>query len=291
MHLFRASVKKIIAPTVVCFSSIYISVALAETNDQNKGKRSLCPFAHVASWTNMTLPAGHPTITNESKEESVTYNKSHYPNGLNGAFAGSCDQCMASYSGEKTESREVLECTDKIISMLKDYGLFKGSLVADIGAGSGILTKLLSREVGVKGTVYAEEISYGFLAMLDKLVKSEKLPNVVVVEGNAKSTNLPENNSLDLVLVCNTYHHFEYPRTVCKSIHRSLKAQSGRLVIIDFHRNDDLIKSKPKGWVMEHVRADRDVFISEIESAGFRLVTEPHVEGMVENYILVFQPI
>ena len=78
-----------------------------------------------------------------------------------------------------------------------------------------------------------------------------------------------------------------------RSIHRILKKgpKPGKLVVIDFHRDDSKIWSKPKGWVMDHVRADQNEFRKEIESAGFKLIAEPVIPGLTENYCMVFEPI
>ena len=78
-----------------------------------------------------------------------------------------------------------------------------------------------------------------------------------------------------------------------RSIHRSLRkdADSGYLVVIDFHRDESKIWSRPKGWVSSHVRASREEFLAEIESSGFKLVAQPEVDGLNENYVMVFKPV
>jgi hypothetical protein len=58
--------------------------------------------------------------------------------------------------------------------------------------------------------------------------------------------------------------------------------------VIDFHRDD--AKMSSKGWVMDHVRGTQDEFRKEIETAGFRFLAEPTIEGMTENYCMVFTP-
>ncbi len=60
--------------------------------------------------------------------------------------------------------------------------------------------------------------------------------------------------------------------------------------MIDFHRDDSKIYTRPKGWILEHVRASKEEFTSEIESCGFQLIAEPEVSGLTENYVLVFKP-
>lgn len=90
-------------------------------------------------------------------------------------------------------------------------------------------------------------------------------------------------------------------RTSDRSLRKSLRKGEGNsagkgggggyLVVIDFHRDDAKIWSKPAGWVTDHVRASQDVFRAEIEAAGFRLVAQPEVSGLTENYVMVFQAV
>jgi ubiquinone/menaquinone biosynthesis C-methylase UbiE len=78
------------------------------------------------------------------------------------------------------------------------------------------LTKVLSKEVGASGKVFAEEISPGFLELLSDLLHREKLENVTIVKGGIQNVNLPSDASCDIALVCDVYHHFEYPITTCR---------------------------------------------------------------------------
>lgn len=257
-----------------------------------------CPFAHLWEWTgSLSLPFGHPSIT-DIREDPVEYNKSHYPSGLNAIFLSddvkSYEKTFAGDEGllENPQDREIVKYANNIISTLQEHGLRRGSSVADIGAGTGYITRMLVSAVGTEGEVWAQEISPGFMSMLEKMKTNEDLENMHIIEGNVKDCGLPV-DSLDLVLVCDVYHHFEYPRTMCRSIHSALKKgpKKGRLAVIDFHRDDSKIWSRPKGWVMEHVRGNQEDFRKEIESAGFRLVSNPAIPGITENYCMIFEPV
>jgi hypothetical protein len=46
----------------------------------------------------------------------------------------------------------------------------------------------------------------------------------------------------------------------------------------------------PRGWVTDHLRGTQEDFRAEIESVGFSLSAEPAIEGMTENYCMVFEP-
>ncbi len=106
--------------------------------------------------------------------------------------------------------------------------------------------------------------------------------NVEGIVNNQRSSYLPE-DSVDLIFISNTYtyHHFEYPQSMLASIRRAIRSD-GKLVIIDFRKQPGITS----GWAMSHVRASREIVISEVEEAGFRLQREPIL--LKENYFLVF---
>jgi len=155
-----------------------------------------------------------------------------------------------------------------------------GMVVADIGAGTGLFTRMFSALVGPKGKVYAVDISEEFI----RHVEADGLNNVVGVVCQPDSVNLP-NSSIDLAFICDTYHHFEFPQKTMRSIHRALKP-GGQVILIDFHK----IKGRSTDWVMSHVRADQEVFTREIEEAGFRQVEEKD-DLFKESYFVRFEKV
>ncbi len=177
------------------------------------------------------------------------------------------------------ESREVSVQRERIAKALD---VSSGMTVADIGAGTGLFLSDFNRGVGSEGRVYAVEISPKFLEHLRERTEREKLARVEVVKGLEDSVALPA-ASVDLAFVCDTYHHFEYPQSTLESLYAAIRP-GGSLVILDFKR----IPGKSRPWVMEHVRAGKDVFRREIESAGFQYEREITVEGLKENYVIRF---
>lgn len=178
------------------------------------------------------------------------------------------------------ESREVFAQRDEIVEAL---AVSPGMTVADIGAGTGLFLPAFDRGVGSGGRVYAVEISPKFLEHLRERAQREKLARVEVVEGREDSVALPA-ASVDVAFVCDTYHHFEYPQSTLASLYRAIRP-GGALVILDFER----IPGKSRPWVVKHVRAGRETFRREIETAGFQFVSEVSVEGLKENYVLRFR--
>jgi predicted methyltransferase len=179
----------------------------------------------------------------------------------------------------EVESREVYARRSEIVAACK---LKPGMTVADIGAGTGLFTRLFAKAVEPGGKVVAVDIAQNFLDHIEKSAHEGGLKNIETVLASGDSTGLaPE--SVDFAFICDTYHHFEFPHKTLASLHRALKP-GGRLVLIDFRR----IEGQSTDWVLNHVRAGQDVFEAEIEAAGFKKVAEKS-DLLQENYFVVFE--
>ena len=176
------------------------------------------------------------------------------------------------------EGREVYDHRHRIIEACD---IKPGMVVADVGAGTGLFTRLLSKAVGDKGRVYAVDITPNFVEHVEALAKKEGLTNVQGVVCEADFVNLPP-NSIDVVYICDTYHHFEFPFKTMASIRRALKPE-GHVVLVEFSR----IEGKSSEFILGHVRAGQEVFTDEIKQSGFEQTKE--VKGFFEtSYMLHF---
>jgi ubiquinone/menaquinone biosynthesis C-methylase UbiE len=182
----------------------------------------------------------------------------------------------------ESEDREPYARRHEIVAAL---GLTPGMIVADIGAGTGLFTRLMAEKVGAEGKVYAVDIAPEFLAHIAADAKKNGRKQIVTVRGNQETTNLPK-GSLDLVFMSDVYHHLERPQQILGSLRESLKP-GGRLVLVEFDR----VKGRSTEFVLKHVRAGRDVFIKEIESAGFKRTTSPKAPPLKENFFATFEKI
>jgi len=179
------------------------------------------------------------------------------------------------------ESREVYAKRKEIVAAV---GLKPSQSVADIGAGTGLYTRLFANEVGPKGKVYAVDIAEKFLEHIARTNKDAGIANVTTVLCKPQSAELPA-KSIEVAFICDTYHHFEFPQRTMASIHSALKT-GGRVVVIDFRR----VKDQSSDWVMNHVRAGQEVFEKEIADAGFKKIKEEK-DILKENYFVVFEKI
>lgn len=177
--------------------------------------------------------------------------------------------------------RDGREIWDRRGDIIRHLRLQPGQVIADIGAGTGFFSILMAREVGATGRVYAVDIAKNFVDASVQRAREQGLDNVIGVVNDQQSVQLAP-ASVDLVFISDTYHHFEYPQATLRSIHSALKP-NGELVTIDFRR----VASQSSSWVLDHVRADSQRVISEIEAAGFELTEK--LDFMQTQYYLRFR--
>ncbi|TWU36621.1 hypothetical protein Q31b_49020 [Novipirellula aureliae] len=180
----------------------------------------------------------------------------------------------------EVESREVYHARDEI---MRHLNLKPGERAVDVGAGTGFYSLLMSEAVGDDGWVYAVEISPKFVEHLANMFDEREKKNITTVMCDNDSVCLPP-RCVEVALICDVYHHFEYPEQTMKSIFDAM-TDGGRLFVIDFER----IPGKSRKWIFGHVRAGKQTFIDEIQSVGFELFAERKITGFNENYFLEFR--
>lgn len=243
------------------------------------------------TWAGLSSSATNAARRVDDDDGEVAFDRDHYPDGLNHKFlAWSKEKLASTFMGkggrfEDPELRDIAKCSEKVI---KSLGILRGLRVLDVGAGTGLMLKYLSEAVGDDGTVVAVDISPNFVDILNERITSMGITNAIATRCGEKDLAGVPSDSIDLALLVDVYHHVAYPYTFMRSVYDSL-ASGGRLVVLDFHRDLERHYSHPAPWILEHVRADQSTFRREIESCGFRYVCDVTVEGLDENYIMVFE--
>lgn len=160
--------------------------------------------------------------------------------------------------------------------VLAFFGIQPGMKVADLWAGTGYTTELLSRTVGTNGMVYSQnppfppEFHMIAQAWTDRL-KNLTLKNVTAVSKPFDAADfLPvPPGSLDVVLINMNYHDLilrNIDRTkVNTAVSQALKS-GGVYAIVDHSAKDG---SGVKD--LELHRIDEQFVINEVQKAGFRL--------------------
>ncbi len=182
----------------------------------------------------------------------------------------------------ESESREIYVNRELLAAVAAPR---PGSGVADVGAGSGFMSEQFARIVGPSGMVYAVDINPVMMEYVSRKAAEKGFENIETVVCTDRSVNLPP-NSVDMIFICDTYHHFEYPVSTMLTIHRALRP-GGEIVLVEFTRDPRASRQ----WIMNHVRAGQSVFVDEIIAADFELIEVHDVPCLRENYVLRFRKV
>ena len=175
------------------------------------------------------------------------------------------------------------EATQKPGELIKSMGLEPGMTVADVGTGVGFMLPFLSRRVGPAGRVLAEDIFDDFLNAAKQRAADQKLANVAFLKGTETDPHLAD-GSVDLILALDSYHHYDYPEKMLAAFVKALR-YGGRLVVVEYYKRPNAM---PGGDAVKHIRLDEPDLVREIESHGFRKVSEhEHIKG--SQYMVVFE--
>ena len=170
-------------------------------------------------------------------------------------------------------SRNEVQKPDVVVAAL---GIVPGATVADIGTGVGYMLPYLSRAVGAGGVVLGEDIQSDFLALAGKKIAADKLGNVRLILGAATDPKLPP-GAVDLELLLDVYHHFDYPGKMLGALAAALTG-NGRMAVVEYYKD---------AMAPGHIRLDRDGVIREVQGYGFRLVSRnDHITD--SQYLLMF---
>ena len=199
------------------------------------------------------------------------------PNGINKWYMGRQIAQVMSHYGIDWLEREEREIEENTSLLLKNLAVKPGMVIADIGAGSGYHSALLSKMVGT-GKVFAVDVEPAMIAYLYERIKQEKLSRIEPVLSTEQNLSLPE-NSVDMMLLVDVYHEFSYPYEMALSMLTALKP-GGKLVLVEF-RSEDL--SVPIKTIHKMSEAQA---IKEFKAAGFRF--DKNIENLPWQHCLVF---
>lgn len=162
--------------------------------------------------------------------------------------------------------------------VLDAFGVKKGEILADVGAGTGYFSFLLATRVGVEGKVYAVEIKDELLNFIRKKMEENKVTNIIPTKASVSDPNLPP-ACCDKIMVINTYNFIADRSTYLKNMRKALKP-GGVVAIIDI----DATKVKPKKKI-----PFPSAVIEEMKHAGF-VFRESH-SFLATRYYLVFSAV
>jgi len=166
-------------------------------------------------------------------------------------------------------SERELDAARKPAEVLAFYGVQAGDKVADLWAGRGYYSAILSEVVGPSGVVYTQNPSSR--DEINQRWKSAQFANVKIADGPFDKLALPQDGSLDLVLIHLNYHDVDpgVRSAMNKAVLGALKP-GGIYAIVDHSAKDgsgnDAIKTLH--------RIDKAQVVKEVTAAGFKLAKE-----------------
>ena len=136
---------------------------------------------------------------------------------------------------------------------IKKIPLSEGMRVVDYGCGPGRYTIPMAKLVGLKGKVFAVDISPPAIKYVKDLAAKANLRNVETILADSYNTGIEE-SSIDLVLLLDTLHIIKDRNALFREIYRMLK--EGDILFMD----------------PGHMKMSRAIEI--VESTGFFKVVE-----------------
>jgi ubiquinone/menaquinone biosynthesis C-methylase UbiE len=125
--------------------------------------------------------------------------------------------------------------------IVKEAEIKEGFRVLDYGCGSGSYVTAVAELIRKSGKIYALDINPLAIKMIKKIAVKRQLPNVETILSDRK-TGL-SGDSIDVVLLYDTFHDLSDPNMVLEELHRVLKP-NGMLSFSDHHMKESEIISK-----------------------------------------------
>ena len=206
------------------------------------------------------------------------------------ASLGSIDNSTKEVFGEPNtlHSAKPNDRAGAVRAIASHLGLREGSVIADVGAGSGRDTWVFAEIVGQTGLVFAEEIAEYKVESLKTEANKRELSQVRAVLGRTDDPCLPS-NSIDLIYLNHVYHHLAKPRDMLRGIWRALRP-GGHLVVVDRQRGT------LRDWVPRKLREKRHFWIAETtvvreaREEGFAFMgCAEHCWHTEDDFVLNFQ--
>ena len=170
---------------------------------------------------------------------------------------------------DRPQNERDLDAARKPDQVLAFYGVKSGDKVADISAGRGYYTTILSHVVGPQGLVYT--VNATSRDEINRRWKAPQFANVRVADGPFDKLALPQDGSLDFVIIHLNYHDLApaVREPMNKRIFAALKP-GGIYAVVDHSAKDGSGNEANKTL---H-RIDKFEVIKEVTAVGFKLAKE-----------------
>ena len=232
--------------------------------------RLLCFFLVLLA-TNLslalqTIPPGYVTIPVS-------------PDGIGKRYMDREISAVMGWQGAAWLERNKREREERTDLLLEALALQPGMVIADIGAGTGYLSRRMAPLVMPGGKIIALDLQPEMVNILQAGVNRSGLKQIVVKLGAIDDIKLPK-NSIDMAIMVDVYHELAFPYEVMSSIMLALKPR-GRLVFVEYKAEDIRIPIKPL-----HKMSEAQI---KREAGVFPLDWERTVSTLPWQHVVVFR--
>ena len=234
----------------------------------------------------LTILFGSHALTDESSAvETKTANRykfreEHDPNGIGKFYMGREIAHVMGFLAYDWLERDTRQQEERLTLLIRSLDLKPGQVVADIGAGSGVITMMMADQLLPDGRVMAVDIQDAMLRRLQARCQAAGITNVKPVRGTAKSPSL-EPSTIDLAIMVDVYHEFQFPREMMLEISKSMKP-GGRVALVEYRKEDATVPIK-----LLHKMTEAQVK-REIQQPEFHLEWTETIDVLPWQHIVLF---
>ncbi|MGC9526057.1 MAG: class I SAM-dependent methyltransferase [Limnospira sp.] len=253
MMINRSKLKRVIVAIARIFFSIILVVGLTS-----------CPSVEALSVT---------------QSDGIYETRSlHSPDGIGKFYMGREIAKVMGHEAADWLERDRRATSENPQTAIASLDLKPADVVADIGAGTGYFTFRISPLIP-DGKVLAVDVQPEMLELMQFVIDQEKITNVEPILSAPDDPHLPE-SAVDLALMVDAYHEFEYPREMMEEITKSLKP-GGRVALLEYRRENPLILIKGL-----HKMTEKQA-VKEMEAVGLEWVET--LETLPQQHLIIFQ--
>lgn len=227
------------------------------------------------------LPSTRAQDSAEEKQDGrYTWRANHDPNGIGKFYMGREIAHVMGFAGALWLERDTREEEERLTLLVKSLKIKPGDVVADIGAGSGVISMLMSESVLPDGYIIAVDVQDEMLLRLQQNARGRGIRNIVPVKGSQKASSLAP-QSIDLAIMVDVYHEFEFPYEMMKDISKALRP-GGRVALVEYRKEDPTVPIK-----LVHKMTEAQAK-KEVEQPEFALKWTETIGVLPQQHIIVF---